>query len=99
MHTLHLATFGFNFLILPTITIRYPIVNLFFIMSRFEKEGKLCQSFQTFLYILKFRVCSTFVTERKITILNPIGFCVIFEKKFYLSIFGMKEVNIVLHIT
>ena len=49
-------------------------------MPRFEKEGKLCQGFQTFLCILKARARSTSVTERKIPNFNPIGFCAIVEE-------------------
>lgn len=44
------------------------------------------------MYILKARVSSTSVTEYKIPIFNPIGFCVIFW------ILWMKEFNIVFHV-
>ena len=45
-------------------------------MPQLEKKGN-CQGFQTFLYILK-----AMVTERKIPIFNPIGFCVSFEENY-----------------
>ena len=77
---LHLTMFGFTFSVFRTITTRYPMGYLLFIMPRLEKEGELCQGFQAFLYILKARGYSTSVTERKIPIFNPISFCVIFEE-------------------
>ena len=74
---LHLRVYFFHF---PTIIIRYLMEYLFFIMPRFEKDGELCQGFQTFLNILKARVYNTSITEYKIPIFNPVGFCVIFEE-------------------
>ena len=38
---------------------------LFFITPRFENKEKLCQGFQSFLYILKARLCCNSVTKKK----------------------------------